>query len=101
MQRNEKIATEYYKLAAAQGHAEARYNYGNALFFGREVPIDQTEATRWFRLSAMQGYPAAQYSYGFAFSYGGRGVAQDAEVRAVRPGLLLRRHLSEKALEEA
>jgi hypothetical protein len=79
---DEGIAQDYtaairlYRLAAAQGHADAQCHLGIMFFFGDGVGQDYVEAMRWFQLAAAQGYLAAQTSLGLMF-LNGRGVAKD------------------------
>ena len=57
-------AVRWYRLAAAQGHADAYYSLGVRYIFGEGVPQDYAEAVRWFRLAADQGQARAHYNLG-------------------------------------
>ena len=52
-------AVRLYRLAAAQGHADAQGNLGHMFQHGR-VAKNRAEAIRWFRLAAAQGYAQAK-----------------------------------------
>jgi TPR repeat protein len=49
-------AVRLYRLAEAQGHAQAQFNLGIMFEFGLGVAQDREEANRWYRLAAEQGY---------------------------------------------
>ena len=76
-------ALHWYRLAAAQGHAESQYNlgrmYGNGL--GSGAPQDDKEAVKWYRLSAAQGDSYAQNALGVMYEMG-RGLKQDDQEAA-------------------
>ena len=44
-----------YRLAAAQGHADAQGNLGLMFQHGQGVAKNRAEAIRWYRLAAAQG----------------------------------------------
>ena len=67
---------KWFRLAAAQGDADAQYNLGYAYVNGRGVPQDFTEAMKWYRLAAAQGNASAQYALGRMY-YLGKGVPED------------------------
>jgi hypothetical protein len=69
-------AVRWFKLAAAQGIADAQYNIGLMYSNGRGVAQDYVEAVRWFNIAAAQGSAMAQTSLGFRYS-NGQGVGQD------------------------
>ena len=48
-------AVRLYRLAAAQGDADAHFYLGYMYENGRGVAQDRAEATRWYRLAAAQG----------------------------------------------
>ena len=48
-------AIRWYRLAAAQGFAEAQFNLGLMYATGEGVPQDDAEAMRWYRLVAAEG----------------------------------------------
>ena len=66
----------WYKLAAAQGRAEAQFNLGLMFSNGQGVAQDYVEAVRWYKLAAAQGDADAQFNLGTMFD-NGQGVAQD------------------------
>jgi hypothetical protein len=75
-------AVKEYRLAAAQGNADAQFNLGLCYRLGEVVRKDDAEAVRWFRLAAAQGGALAQCNLGFSH-YLGEGVEKD-DVEAVR-----------------
>jgi len=82
LKQNSKKAVQLYKLAAAQGHAEAMDALGGCYDHGQGVKIDYNKAALWYRRAAEQGYPGAQYNFGVLNSTG-KGVPQSYE-QAVR-----------------
>jgi TPR repeat protein len=52
-------AMRFYRLAAAQGHANAQFNLGIMFENGRGVAQDRAEAIQWYRLAAAQGHERA------------------------------------------
>jgi len=81
-QRDFTEALRWFRIAASQGHAAARFNVGVIYDNGLGVPRDFVEAARWYHLAADQGYAAAQFNLG-ALCQAGQGVAQD-DVEAMR-----------------
>jgi uncharacterized protein len=67
---------KWYKLAAAQGIADAQYSLGVMYGKGRGVAQDYNEAVKWYKLAAAQADAAAQYNLGVMYGKG-QGVAQD------------------------
>jgi TPR repeat protein len=53
-------AMRLFRLAAAQGHADAQTCLGGMFEYGNGVKKNKTEAIRWYRLAAAQGYAHAQ-----------------------------------------
>jgi TPR repeat protein len=60
--KDEHEAVRLFRLAADQGHAEARYNLGVCYSNGEGVAKDEHEAIRLFRLAADQGHAGARYN---------------------------------------
>ena len=52
-------AVRLFRLAAAQGDADAQYNLGYMFEYGHGVAQDTAEAIRWYRLAAAQGHANA------------------------------------------
>ena len=75
-------ALEWYRRAAAQGHAGAQNGLGIAYALGQGVTRDDAEAVRWYRRAAEQEDAAAQVNLASAYA-GGRGVPRD-DAEAVR-----------------
>jgi TPR repeat protein len=48
-------AVRLYRLAAAQGDADAQFNLGLMFAYGEGVAQDKAEAVRLYRLAAAQG----------------------------------------------
>ena len=69
-------AVRWYRLAAAQGVADAQFNLGNQYRTGEGVPQDDAEAVKWYRLAAEQGDAEAQNNLGVSYTVG-KGVPQD------------------------
>jgi Sel1 repeat len=59
-----KGAVKWFKLAAAQGYAEAEFRLGWIYANGTGVPRDENEAAKWYQLAAAQGHKEAQYALG-------------------------------------
>jgi hypothetical protein len=57
--KDEAEAVRWYRLAAAEGNADAQYYLGFMFQHGRGVAHDNVEAVRWFHLAAAQGHPSA------------------------------------------
>jgi hypothetical protein len=77
-------AVRLYRLAAAQGHAQAQCYLGFMFEdgIGDHVAQDYAEALRLYRLAAAQGHAQAQICLGYMFQ-DGLGVAQD-KAEAIR-----------------
>ena len=80
LKNNYSDAIAKFKLAAAQGLAQAQYNIGFMYGKGRGVVQDYAEALQWFKLAAAQGHAKAQTNIGFMYN-NGQGVIQNV-VRA-------------------
>ena len=59
-----------YKLAAAQGDAQAQYQIGRMYDFGRGVEKNYAEALKWYKLAAAQGLADAQNYLGDMYGLG-------------------------------
>ena len=57
--KNYQEALKWFRLAAAQGNAEAQNSIGGMYYSGLGVTKNHQEALRWFRLAAAQGYADA------------------------------------------
>lgn len=80
--RDQGIARDYYRKAAAKGHLPAQANLGITLFQAGE----KAESLRWLKTAADRGEPRAQYVYGIAL-YNGDGIPRN---QGVAYGYLLR-----------
>jgi hypothetical protein len=65
-----------WRLAAAQGYADAENNLGVMYAKGQGVPQDYATAVKWYRLAAAQGYADAECNLGVMYAKG-QGVPQD------------------------
>lgn len=69
-------AIKWFRKAAKQGDAGAKYNLGVAYGAGVGVPQDYAEAVKWYRKAAEQGDAKAQNNLG-AMYFKGEGVPRD------------------------
>jgi len=69
-------AMKWYRLAAAQGNANAQNNLGTMYYNGSGVAQDYAEAVKWYRKAAAQGNANAQNNLGAMYERG-EGVPQD------------------------
>jgi len=76
VERDDRQAAKWWKLAAEQGFADAQNNLGLIYAEGRGVTQSHIEAAKWYRLAAEQGYPIAQSNLGAVYGQG-LGVKQD------------------------
>ena len=74
--QDDVVAAHWYRLAADQGDADARFKLALMYEDGQGVAQDYAEAVRWYRLAADQGYASAQNNLGVMYK-NGRGVLQD------------------------
>ncbi len=75
-------ALKEWRLAAAQGDADAQYGLGVIYKHARGVPQDYEQALHWYSLAAEQGQASAQTNLGEMYD-NGLGVPQD-HTEAVR-----------------
>ena len=73
---NAAESVRYYKLSAAQGHADAQCALGVCYANGDGVDKDEVEAVRYYILSAAQGHAGALYNLGACYE-NGNGVEKD------------------------
>ena len=71
-------AVACYGWAADQGHADAQFKYGYALYFGEGIENDYTSAAMWFKRAAVQGHAKAMYNLAYCYMYG-KGVPTNYE----------------------
>ena len=55
-------AVEWFRKAAAHGHAAAQYNLGVMYDDGTGVVQDRKEAAQWYQLAAVQDHADAQHN---------------------------------------
>ena len=77
MPEDDAEAVRWFRLAAEQGHASARYNFGLMYARARACPRMTQRPVRWFRLAAEQGHSDAQGYLGLMYALG-KGVPKDA-----------------------
>jgi len=75
---DDEKAVHWYQKAAANGHATAQYNLGQAYRFGNGVEIDLEKAFKLIRKAAAQNDSSAQCLLGWMYG-DGEGVAKDPE----------------------
>ncbi len=71
-----KVALEWYRKAADQGHATAQTRLANHYADGKNIEKNRAEAIRLYKLAAAQGQPKAQLELGLAYR-DGKGVPKD------------------------
>lgn len=64
--RNDAKARDYFRQAAASGHAPSQANYGYFLMEGIGGPANPTEGRRWLRTAADAGSSFGQAQYGMS-----------------------------------
>src|SRR5205823_3133597 len=69
-------AANWFRKAAAGGHAESQYRLAQMLAIGQGIKQDYAEAASWYRKAAEQGFALAQYNLGTVYIFG-RGVGRD------------------------
>ena len=74
--RDDQEALRWWRLAAAQGNADAQFSLGSWTLFGHGLPQNVQKAAYWFRLAANQGHADAQFQLGALYSTG-QGVPKD------------------------
>ena len=67
---------KWFRMAADQGHAEARFNLGVMYDGGQGVARDSPAAMKWYRMAADQGDADAQCNLGVMYCRG-QGVPQN------------------------
>ena len=80
--KDERKAVEFFRRAAAKGHAPSQYALSVCLREGRGAARDQRASADWCRKAAEQGHASAQFNLGIAYERGD-GVPKDA-VQAAR-----------------
>ncbi|MGL6177033.1 MAG: tetratricopeptide repeat protein, partial [Vibrionaceae bacterium] len=78
VEQDDKLAVQWYRAAAEQGHVDAQNCLGVMCASGRGTTQDEEEAVRWYRAAAALGHSEAQYNLG-NMCVNGRGTRQDNE----------------------
>ena len=76
VKQDHEQAVKWYRAAAEQRHAEARYFLGECYYNGRGVAQDYEQAAKWYWGADLQGHAEIQYFLGECY-YSGQGVAQN------------------------
>jgi TPR repeat protein len=89
--KDDKIAFQWYQLAAAQGHSMAQNNLGNQYLMGIGVKADLKKAHELFRQSAAQNnsYGLANLGHTYEHGYGctkNLSLAHDLYIKAANMG---------------
>ena len=74
--QDDKVAVQWFKCAAEQGHVEAQTKLGTMYLKERGVSLDDNMTVQWYRRAAEQGNVSAQFMLGMMYAMG-RGVPQD------------------------
>lgn len=69
-------ATEWFQMAADQGHACAQFHVGMAYITGEGVPRDYPKAMQWFRKAGDQGHSGGVHNVATMY-FDDQGVSQD------------------------
>ena len=78
LKRDKANATEWFRRAAEQGHADAQYELGRIYYdyYRYGIEQDNEEAARWYQRAAEQDHPLAAFWLGDLY-VAGSGVARD------------------------
>jgi TonB family protein len=72
-ERDEKLASKWFRLAAEAGDADAQVYYGQRLMAGKGVSQDDDAGIAWLRKAAARGSGSAAFGLGI-FAHAGRGM---------------------------
>ena len=72
-ERDDKLATQWFRHAAEAGDADAQVYYGQRLMVGKGVSQDDAAGIAWLRKAAAQGSGSAAYGLAL-FARAGRGM---------------------------
>lgn len=81
VKKNEELALENYKMAAALGDETAMNQIGLIFLEGEQVKNDHEQAFYWFNESAKKGSDVGMFNLAYCYK-NGLGVKQDEEVAA-------------------
>lgn len=70
VERDFRVADQWFRRAAAQGHSEALSELGPVFDDGQGATPPYTDALRWYLLAARQGKAQAQYQVGVMLAKG-------------------------------
>jgi len=61
--RNHKIAKEYWIKSANNGYSQAQYSLGYLYLFGEGIILDYKEGCKWLKLASEQNHSEAMLLY--------------------------------------
>lgn len=76
--RDDKLASQWFRRAAEGGDVDAQVYYGQRLMIGKGVTRDDEAGVTWLRKAAAQGSGSAAYGLGL-FARAGRGMPASDE----------------------
>lgn len=77
--RDFKVAADWFLKAAEQGHADSEYRLAVGHLYGLGVQRDEAAALSWLRKAANHGHRRAQKMLARAYEYGRLGLVADPE----------------------
>lgn len=77
--RDFKVAADWFLKAAEQGHADSEYRLAVGHLYGLGVKRDETAALAWLRKAANHGHKRAQKTLARAYQDGRLGLVADPE----------------------
>jgi len=78
VEKNEKLAFRWFRLAAEKGHAESQANLGNMYLYGKGVDPNYFEALDWYNKAAAAGNAKGQYGL-YVMHINGFGVRRNKQ----------------------
>ena len=74
VEKSDKLAYKYYKIAADHGHIEAHVQTAIHLLFGYGIPKDKKTGVKYLKIGADNGSAFGQYMLGFLYRAGEIGL---------------------------
>lgn len=74
VEKSDKLAYKYYKMAADHGHIEAHVQTAIHLLFGYGIPKDKKTGVKYLKIGADNGSAYGQYMLGFLYRAGEIGL---------------------------
>lgn len=78
VEKDDKLATEYFRKGAELGSAKSRFNLGKMLLAAKQVD----EGLAWMKKAADQSLPEAALAYGSILYFGDHGVTKNYDLAA-------------------